>query len=623
MLLVVLLGFALPAAVSAAPRCLGKQATVAGQGEVRGTARADVIVGGPGRDSIFGGGGNDRICSGGGSDLVEGEVGSDRVDAGPGDDEVLGGNGSDFVLAGAGRDTVLGKRGNDRLLGGPGTDFLDSGLGDDELDGGPGDLDQVIGGVGNDRLAGGPGDGDLLRPDFGHDAIAGGEGAHDTVSFAVAGQGSVILGAGGVIVDLGAGTVNGESAKPDTVAGVEDVVGTAFADVITGSEEPNVLYGGGGIDDLVAQGPGDEARGGIGMDRCRGATAQQSCELPGTTPYSAASEASFLEAARTGGWSESRRPTLEVDLAGGAAAGSLTAVVDLPLTLERKPGIEVTVGIDANAWVLSARGIAIGVGDGCETLSAETARCALGGLPEAVLLSGSSGDDVLRIDPSVPATVGAVLNGFQGTDTIEGGAGDDSLDGYVSGGADVLRGGPGDDALTTGSLLEGGSGSDLLIAFPCRGEEVLGNGGADSISFARSDRGVEAEIGGEARFTSERPGDYCARGSLFPPTRIDDSVESIEGSPGDDVLRGNGARNILLGRGGGDLVAGRGGDDFLVGGLGIDALHGDGGADRLYGRDGARDRALDCGAGEPGDVALTDQVDPPARGCRELGARGG
>jgi Ca2+-binding RTX toxin-like protein len=601
---------------AASPHCLGKPATIVAKGEVRGTGHADVIVTGPGRDRIDGRGGNDRICAGTGADAVEGGVGSDRIAAGGGADEVVGDNGSDTVLAGPGPDTVIGKRGNDRLRGGPGVrDFLDSGLGDDTLDGGPGGFDQVIGGVGNDRLSGGPGDNDLLRPDFGRDHVEGGAGIHDTVSFAVSGEGNIVFGEGGVVVDLGAGTATGDG--EDTFIGIEDVIGSPFADVIRGDASPNVLFGGGGIDDLVGVGAGDTAYGGTGKDRCRGVEGKDSCELPGTTTYSAPSEARLLELIESEGKAPAAQPTLEVDSTGSKGGGSLSAVVDQPNFAEGRPGIEVVVSVAHGAWLLSARGVAIATGDSCVAVSAEVARCPFSGTPEAVLLSGSSAADTLRIDPSVPATVSAFVRGYRGADALEGGAGDDSLDGYISRDGDVLRGGAGDDALTGGALLMGGPGSDLLIAFPCNGETAGGGAGVDSVSFARSGQGVEAEIGGSAGFApggSFPPG--CPAQEGFPPTSIGPTVESIEGSSHGDVLRGSGARNILLGRGGDDTVKGGGGDDFLVGGLGRDSLRGERGEDRLYGRDSARDAQLDCGPGGRGDIALVDRIDPRTRDCR-------
>ncbi len=625
---------AVPAAVDAAPTCFGKPATIAGHGALTGTKRADVIVGGPGADRIRGGGGNDRICSGGGDDEIEAGSGSDRVEAGPGDDAVVGGNGSDEVRAGNGSDTVRGNRGNDRLLGEAGPrDFLDAGLGDDTLDGGAGEADQVIGGLGNDHLAGGEGDYDLLRPDYGRDTIDGGAGLHDTVSFAVSGRDVVRVSAnervgGGVQVDLATGAVVGDG--EDTLTGIEDVIGTAFVDTISGDAEANVLYGGGGIDELQGVGPGDSADGGSGLDLCRGFEATSSCELDGHTGYKAEAEAAFLEAQHAGGRFEAPPPRLEVDLAGGASAGSLTAVVDRPYAfgdaLRPRPGVSVVVSFAEGAFLLTAGGIEVEPGDGCQPLSPGLVRCPVAGAPEAVLISGSGGADVLRIDPSVPDTVSALISGGFGTDLIEGGSGDDILDGFSDSGRSVIRGGSGDDSLTTGALLEGGPGSDLLIASPCDAQKVDGGAGVDSVSFARS-VGVDAEIGGFASYhggeengLGQGPGCTSYGHPLVgAETVIGNSVESIEGSPHDDVLVGNGARNILLGRGGDDVLQGAGGDDFLVGGLGVDSFFGEAGADRLYARDDAPDNRLDCGPESPGDVAAVDPADPKPRHCRTLG----
>lgn len=621
-----------PAAAAPAPMCLGKPATIVGQGTVRGTAHADVIVAGPGPDRIEGGGGNDRICAGTGDDVIAGGGGSDRIEAGPGVDTVDGGNGSDLVLGGPGADTLRGRRGNDRLFGQAGArDFVEGGLGDDLVSGGAGGLDQVIGSIGADRIYGGPGDGDVLRGDRGLDVLDGGPGAHDTASFALSGAPMIALSGspgveGGATVDLGAGTAEA-SGERETLTGIEDVIGTPFPDRITGDGEPNVLYGGGDVDDLVGVGPGDTAFGGDGQDRCRYVAVADSCELPGTEPTLSALAEATRATSREGVW----RPVaaFEVDLAGGEGASGVSGVVNHgSLLAEGGPGVTVRVSFAAGAWTITEQPLPIVVGDRCLSVSPETVSCPAAGAPEGLYLYGSRGGDDIWVDPSVPATAGAVIVGDRGTDTITGGRGDDTIDG--SGETDVVRGGPGDDALTGGAVLDGQSGSDLLIAQACRGEEIEGGPGVDSVSFARSYYGVKATIGGAAVFARvPRIGTGCWPGST--PTAIADSVESIEGSRSGDVLRGDGGANIILGRGGDDEVRGGGGDDFLVGGNGVDKLFGEGGADRLYARDRTRDLVIDCGSGAAahvagrghvtaGDVAVVDPEDPPARSCAEPGA---
>jgi Ca2+-binding RTX toxin-like protein len=614
------------------PRCLGRQATIVAQGNVRGTAHADVIVSGSGADRIAAGGGNDRICAGDGADAIEGGTGSDRIDAGRGEDEVDGGNGSDLVLSGPGADTVFGKRGNDSLNGGPGDDdFLDSGLGDDTLQGGPGDDDQVIGGVGNDHLSGGPGEGDVLEGDLGTDFIDGGPAAHDTASYALAGSGAVFLDGIGVEIDLGAGSARGDG--EDTLVGVEDVVGTPFADTIVGDAQPNDLYGGSGIDELVGVGVGDEGSGGTGPDLCRGVANANSCELEAPPGYKAVSEVAlkpFLE-------KQAPHPTFAVDLAGGPRARALTGIVEYGTNLIEKQGIQMHISFREGAWIVTELGLPMSAGDGCALLGPETARCPIASNPAGLFLDGGEGGDLLAVEPSVPATASARLIGGNGVDTLIGGAGDDSIDGTLGNvWGDALYGGPGDDALTNGSVLDGDGGSDLLIALPC-GETIEGGTGVDSVSFARASLGVEATLGGSAGLAPyDGFGGGCPTQHGGPPaSQIDDSVESIEGSANDDVLSGDGGRNTILGRGGDDEIHGAGDDDFLVGGEGADSLYGGGGADRLYVRDGRRDRAIECrstGLGRQaqrddsatrGDVAVADPGDPLARHCRIPSARTG
>jgi Ca2+-binding RTX toxin-like protein len=601
-------------------RCLGRPATIVAKGKIRGTAHADVIVGGAGEDRISGRGGNDRICAGGGDDTIEGGIGSERIDAGGGDDEVIGGNGSDLELAGSGADTVFGERGNDRLYGGPGNDdYLNSGLGDDAVvDGGPGDGDHVIGGIGNDRISGGPGNGDVLEADRGTDRIDGGPGAHDIASYVLAGQSAVYPGGIGVDVRLGAGTASGDG--QDTLGGIEDVAGTPFADTIVGDAEPNALYGGGGSDELIGAGGADAASGGTGLDLCREVASAESCELSGGRADNAADEAALIAFEEH----PPAPPTFAVDLPGGPATGELTGIVEHGVNLVEKRGMQVHVVFLGDSWVVTEQGLPMAAGGGCSLIGPEIATCPVAARPTGLLLDGSEGDDLLAVESSVPVTVSARIIGSVGADTLIGGAGDDSLDGSSGPGkGDQLYGGAGDDALTEGSVLDGERGSDLLIAESC-GETIDGGPGIDSVSFARSAYvGVEATLGGTAGNAPRpgSPGGCPTEHGGPPPSQISSSVERIEGSPEGDILSGDGGRNTILGRGGDDEIRGAGGDDFLVGGQGRDAIYGDSGRDRLYARDGRRDEAIDCGAATPGpsvlpgDVAVADPPDPPARNC--------
>jgi Ca2+-binding RTX toxin-like protein len=601
-----------PAGSAAPATCLGQAATIElgpGRSEVRGSSTADVIVASNGSHTIHGRGGNDRICAGGGDDRVLGGGGSDWVVAGPGNDTVEGENGSDRIFGGAGSDAIRGNRGNDRIAAGGGSgDFADAGLGDDSVSGGRGSLDRVIGGVGNDRLEGGPGDEDILRGDHGADYFDGGEGDHDVASFAISGFGGPIQGGQGVIVDLLAGRASQDG--NDRLTGIEDVIGTAFKDSMRGSSAANILYGGGGDDQLSGFGKRDRAVAGAGSDSCSGFEQVESCGPE--EPVSG--------------------QLVEVALAGGRTRGSLTVVGRQPRFLPGgqpaalPTGMSIEVGYKGGDWTVLG-GPALTPGEGCAAVAPEVVHCPTAN-PDAVLVTGDSQSDRLVLRSDLPPTISGVLYGDAGFDTLLGSSADDSLNGggkEESVPTDFLNGRGGDDALANGRVLLGGSGSDLLIASPCVGQRIDGGPGVDSASFARAflKLGVQVRIGGKAILPPHKLG-----GKSFPagcpiqgsqPTSIDSSIENIEGSPEGDILIGGSGANILLGRGGDDRISGGGGSDFLVGGTGRDEMTGGLGSDRLYARDGNRDGLLRCGPGAlRGDVAKTDSTDRPPLGCRVL-----
>jgi CSLREA domain-containing protein len=92
------------------PGCQGKAATILGSDgpeTLRGTRKADVIVGLGGDDKIKGRGGADLICGGAGDDKIKGGAGKDRLIGEAGNDLLVGGPGRDLFLGGPGRDTIV------------------------------------------------------------------------------------------------------------------------------------------------------------------------------------------------------------------------------------------------------------------------------------------------------------------------------------------------------------------------------------------------------------------------------------------------------------------------------------------------------------------------------------
>jgi Ca2+-binding RTX toxin-like protein len=235
---------------------------------------------------------------------------------------------------------------------------------------------------------------------------------------------------------------------------------------------------------------------------------------------------------------------------------------------------DIVIASDPSGWVISDPS-GVSAIDGC-TRTATEAHCPSGGTLNTLTVFSGGGDDSVRLDPRVPATVRTQLDGGAGNDTLVGGGGRDTLDGGGSG-TDVLMGMGGGDALQTNGgadVLQGGAGSDLLVSDnPCSGVHFDGGaGGGDNASFARSGAGVVAKIGGAV---TQRSGG-CS------PDQISRSVENLEGSNGSDVLIGDRGANNLLGRVGDDVLKGRAGNDRLTGGPGADRLIGGPGKDRTF-----------------------------------------
>ncbi len=513
---------------AAAATCGGKQATIVSNApQIVGTKAHDVIVAGDADNEINGGGGNDTICGGAGNDTIHGERGNDTIFGEEGDDTLHGERGSDDLDGGAGQDRLLGTTGND------------------ELEGGPGDRDVLDGGPGDDSLSGGAGDSDVLSGGPGIDGIDGGSGAHDLASYKGTG--------GGVAIDLGAGTVNG--AEQEHLSGIEDALGGSGDDTLIGApDSANQLDGGAGADRLVAAGTEDEAFGGPGSDTCIGFEKEESCGpsqgADGTAVelYDSADRSTSLIVTGNG-----QADKVSVSFGGGGYV-----VQGLP------GGNEVLLG-DPDSG-------------GCtRDASANAVTC--NGAAASILASLGAGDDTFVIDTSVPPAASATIDGGKGNDTLQGGRGDDTIYGGDDRDPDTLEGGGGDDVLygvnifhprrdSGAARMVGGPGDDLLIGGqPCNGDTFDGGeGDNDSASFARvrnSGTNVKATIGGAVL---DPDLGSCNAG------HIENSVEKIEGSPGDDILIGDDSSNTLLGRGGDDDLDGRGGFDRCIEGGGSDRL---------------------------------------------------
>src|SRR5262245_29186269 len=196
-------------------------------------------------------------------DTLKGNSGANRLGGADGSDTLMGGGGDDILDGGSGFDTASFAEASTGVTVDLGvTGPQSTGEGADKLISienvtGSAFADTLLGTAGWNVLTGGAGD-DLLVGRGGGDRLEGGEGV-DTASYSDA--------AARVWVTLS--SVSGwfpDTGDSDRLIGIENVVGTAFADMLTGDAGANALSGGAGNDRLTGDLGRDTLTGGGGND---------------------------------------------------------------------------------------------------------------------------------------------------------------------------------------------------------------------------------------------------------------------------------------------------------------------------------------------------------------------
>ncbi len=477
----------------------------------------------------------------GGTTLV-GTAAAETLLGQAGDDEIRGERGADLIEGGAGADTLTGGDGNDTILGQGHDDF-------------------IIGGDGADSLHGG-GQNDTLRGGLGDDTIDGGNGI-DTASWIYSGPGAGETNAdGGWQLDLDTGIARfaytGQSAvQTDTLIGIENVIGSAWNDTITAILDNDLstqseLKGRAGDDLFIVDSDRHTVFGGTGNDT-----------IVDNSVYLPENVFDMVLGLRTvvGGsdW-------LEFSGVENLTVKGDTAIVgdgeDNILTINEQ------VGLRGDNSVVG--------GAGHDTI------IAFGGDDT---LRGGDGDDVVRANYALGTSH---LYGDADTDTLDfsgargvsigsSGAVDylaNTAEAFFEGFEIIIGSGSADDISERLGMdtIDGGAGDDTIRGFVNSGEQAIGGLGTDTY--------VVTTISTTARTLDLASGAFNG---------VADAVigfENAEMAGGDDTLLGSSEDNLLSGMGGDDSLEGRGGDDTLRGGEGDDTLKGGGGRDVLEGGTG-------------------------------------
>jgi Ca2+-binding RTX toxin-like protein len=325
-------------------------------------------------------------------------------------------------------------------------------------------LNELINNPGDNVLNGGPGN-DILEGRGGADTLNGGSG-FDFASYESS-PGAVTVRLPGVGADAQTAIASGADATGDTFSSIEGLVGSRFADHLTGNSLNNVLVGGLGSDILDGK---------DGID---------------TADYST-------------------DHILDFGFLGDNIDSADRVVVNLGLNGAQGTGAEFKV------------------------------------------IPGSGGQAFSQVSVDTLISIENVT-GTAGPDSIVGNEQDNVLDG---------RGG--------NDLIDGGFGNDVLI----------GGGGSNSVSFVSHDVGPSSLFetntislglnGADGSYTRSHPVFTFPVQFVIDETDVLRQFQNVQGSNRSETINGNEQNNLLDGRGGNDVLDGGLGNDTLIGGDGID-----------------------------------------------------
>jgi Ca2+-binding RTX toxin-like protein len=397
-------------------------------------------------------------------------------------------------------------------------------------------------GSGNDTMTGGSA-GDTFISGSGADILRG-SGGVDRVDYS--GR------AAAVSVTLDNVANDGEVGEGDNVNNdVENVVGGAGNDTISGSSLANDLNGGPGDDTLSGAGGNDRLTGGAGADVLNGGTGTDTADYSDrTAPLSL----SIDGAANDGEAGEQDNIGADVENLVGGSGNDFMAGGTAANGLSGGGGNDTLTGGAGND--------SLDGGAGDDTLLADGGADTLTGGDGRDLADYSSRTEPLSISLDNYAQDGAAAEGDNVKSDVEdvlGGSGDDGLTGSAV--ANVLNGGAGNDT------IDGGAGDDSLLGDP--GNDRLVGGAGDDV-FDGGD-GIDSA-------------DYSAR---WNPLTLSLDGRANDGEAGEhdniltsiETLIGGGVGDKLVGDAGPNTLIGAGGNDVLDGGLGADDLQGGTGAD--------------------------------------------
>ncbi len=515
---------------------------------IQGLGAAETLNGTEGQDIINGGGGADTLNGFGEDDILNGENGADTLNGGDGNDLLTGGNGNDTVSGGAGNDTVEFRIGDE-------TDTVDGG---DDIDTmnvrgtAAGNTMRVLfNGTLLTQVAGGSvSNVEVFNLDL--------EGGNDTLSYDPTGP---AITTAAITVDLAAGTASGF----DSILGVENATGGSGDDTFVGDANSNTFNGNGGRDTYslagttagatITTGSATSAEAGTdtlaSIENYIGSQGNDSIIVNGGVNL--VDGQGGADTINAGGGADTvlggaGNDTILYNLGDGADTVDGGADVDTLAITGSNAGNNLGVVFDgvrltnvAGGAVTNVENVTLNMLNGNDTLSyatstaGVTANLAAGtasGFTSIVSVenvTGGSGDDVFTSGTGANTFLGnngndrfvATVN--DGNDTFNGGAGVDTLD---------LSGTTADATVTTTSATSGQIGNDTLVDI----ENFIGGTGNDTITFGNAVNNING--GGGADIIIAGGGADIILGGA--------GNDRITGGTGNDTMNGGADNDVFL-----------------------------------------------------------------------------
>jgi Ca2+-binding RTX toxin-like protein len=412
--------------------------------------------------------------------VIDGGAGNDTIIGSRGNDKLIGGEGNDVVTGGAGNDVAMLGAGDDRFIWnqGDGSDVVEGQDGVDTLEFNGSCADETITVAAN-------GDRVLLARDVGsvtmdingvENTVIDADGGDDTISASQLSAGLTQL------------TIDGGDGNDRIIGsrGADVLLGGAGNDVVTGSGGNDQAFLGAG-DDTFIWNPGDgsdvvEGQGGLDTLAFNGSNVGER--------FNISANGSRAQLTRDVGVVTMDLNGIEVIQLDARNGPDNVTVNDLKGTSVKQVEISLSViGADDGA----PDNIIVNANNGNNRISiaSDGESVVVNGLSAQVTIDGEGTGDSLVVNAlggndSINASA---LNAGQIGLTIDGGDGNDTIIG--SRGNDVLMGGAGDDVVTGGAgndLASLGDGNDRFIWNPGDGSDTVeGQAGFDTLDFRGSD----------------------------------------------------------------------------------------------------------------------------------------